>query len=312
MKNTAFYGVPLLKALISFTKKSTNHWPDYWQSTITHFLYFYIMKITLHKYKHLLFSIAFTFLFIQVKSQDTINQLDEKGRKQGYWIKFDSDKKKVYEGRFVNGVPTAKFTYYYDNGTPWSVSLFSQNGTITHTKMFDAGGKLMGEGKYVNQKKDSVWKYYNPEGKLISDENYILGVKNGMSHVYYASGGIVEEKQWKEGKLHGPCKKYFENGQIRYNGQYVNNNVDGYTKFYFSNGKIYAEGLYVNDLKEGDWKYYNKDGTADRIEKYIHGRLQGDDPNVITHEEQEAERKLYEEKQQQQKNNGGPADPFQE
>lgn len=244
-------------------------------------------------------------------AQDTLNQTDEKGRKQGYWIKKDSDKKKVYEGRFVNNIPTGKFTYYYDTGTPWSVSVFSQNGTVAYTKMYDASGKLTGEGKYINQKKDSTWKFYNRDGMLISEETYILGVKNGASKVYYPSGGLVEEKYWKNGILDGPCKKYFENGQIRYTGKYVNNNVDGYVKFYFSNGKIYAEGLYVNDLKEGDWKYYNKDGTADRIEKYIKGRLQGDDPNIISREAQDKEVQEYKEQHQQPQSNS-PADPFQE
>ena len=264
-------------------------------------------------HKHLFILILLIGLsFTKGQAQDTLNQSDAKGSKQGYWIKLDENKKKAYEGRFVNNIPTGKFIYYYDSGTPWSVSVFSQNGTVTHTQLFDAGGKIMGEGKYVNQKKDSIWKYYNPEGKLIAEEAFKLGVRNGISRVYYPQGGgIVEEKNWIDGKLNGPCRKYFENGQIRYLGQYLNNNVDGYVKFYFSNGKVYAEGLYVNDLKEGEWKYYNKDGTPDRVEKYIQGRLQGDNPNIITHEEQVEEIKQYKEQQEGRQRDATP-DPFEE
>jgi antitoxin component YwqK of YwqJK toxin-antitoxin module len=242
--------------------------------------------------KKLILVVVGVLFFLQMKSQQkaTINHIDEKGRKQGHWVKVDENKKKIYEGNFVDNIPTGKFVYFYDNGKPWSVSFFSNNGTVTHTKMYDAAEILTAEGKYVNQKKDSVWKYYNKQGKLISDENYVNGVKTGIERVYYSSGGIVEEKQWKDGKLNGPRKKYFESGKLRYEGQYIDDKVEGYTKFYYSNGTVYAEGLYVNDLKHGKWKYSKQDGTPDRVEEYINGRLQGEDPNLIPKEQEEKEK----------------------
>jgi antitoxin component YwqK of YwqJK toxin-antitoxin module len=240
-------------------------------------------------FKNLLLLAITLLLFLPVKAQTDINRKDEKGKKQGHWVKVDENKKKIYEGDFVDDLPNGKFTYFFDSGKPWSISVFSDKGTITRTKMFDASGNLTGEGKYINQKKDSTWKYYK-EGKLISEENYINGVKTGIEKVYYSSGAIVEEKYWKNGQLNGPCKKYFESGLVRYDGQYVNGKVEGYTKFYYSNGKIYVEGLYLNDLKHGKWKYYKKDGTPERVEEYINGRLQGEDPNVIPKEQVEKEK----------------------
>ncbi len=229
--------------------------------------------------------------------QDTLNAKDEKGRKQGHWVKLDANQKKMYEGYFIDDVPVGKFTYYYDTGVPWSVSVFSQKGTIVYSQMFDAAGKLTGEGKYVNQKKDSLWTFYNNEGKLLSTENYIDGKREGVAKVFYPDGTLLEEKYWKDGLLDGPCKKYFENGQIRYDGNYINGAVEGQLTFYFINGNIHATGLYEDDLKTGIWKYYKKDGSLDHIEEYINGRLQGEDPNVIPKEQVEKEREQYEQNQ---------------
>lgn len=233
-----------------------------------------------------------TFIF----SQEAPNVTDAAGKKQGHWIKFDVDKKKIYEGNFENDVPVGKFIYFYDTGIPWSISVFSKNGTVARAKMFDAGGKLTGEGKFINQKKDSVWKFYDQEGKLLSDEVYLNGVRNGATKVYYSNGQIAEEKVWKNGVLEGPCKKYFVSGQLKYSGGYVKNKVEGKVIYYYASGKIDAEGVYVNDLKNGLWKYYKEDGTALRTDTFLNGKMtdstdKNKDRNVITKEQQAEEKK---------------------
>lgn len=227
-------------------------------------------------------------------AQDAPNVTDAAGKKQGHWIKLDDNKKKIYDGNFVNDIPVGKFTYYYDTGNPWSVTIFSQNGKIARTQMFNAGGKLMGEGKYVSEKKDSLWKFYNDEGKLLSDEMYILGVKNGSCKVYYENGQVSEEKIWKAGKLDGPVKKYFESGQIKYTGEVVNDKVEGQVYFYFISGKVNAEGVYKNDLKDGTWKYYKEDGTIERTDVFINGKMTGTDKDVVPKEQQDKEKKQFE------------------
>ncbi|CAN5484292.1 hypothetical protein BH10BAC1_BH10BAC1_07470 [soil metagenome] len=237
----------------------------------------------------ILFSVAFF-------AQTAPNVTDAAGKKQGHWIKLDEDKKKVYEGNFLNNIPVGTFTYFYDSGIPWSISVFSLNGTVARTKMFDAAGKLIGEGKFVSEKKDSVWKFYNQDGKILSDEVYIKGVKNGLARVYYASGQIAEEKNWKNGLLDGPCKKYFESGQLKYSGAYVKNKVEGKVQYYYSSGKVDAEGMYVNDLKNGPWKYYKEDGIPLRTDTYVNGKMTATtdvnkDRDTISKEQQAEEKK---------------------
>lgn len=226
-------------------------------------------------------------------AQEAPNKTDVTGKKQGYWIKLDENKKKIYEGHFENNVPVGVFTYYYDTGIPWSVTVFSQNGKVARTKMYDAGGKLTGEGKYVSEKKDSLWKFYNQDGKILSDEMYVNGSKNGSCKVYYPNGQVSEDKMWKNGVLEGPCKKYFENGQLKYSSQYMKNKVEGKTIFYHASGKIDAEGMYKNDVKDGVWKYYKEDGTLRRQDTYTNGKMiETTDKNQDTiSKEQQAEEK---------------------
>ncbi|MFL5763098.1 MAG: toxin-antitoxin system YwqK family antitoxin [Bacteroidia bacterium] len=229
-------------------------------------------------------------------AQEVTNKTDASGKKQGHWIKLDENQKKIYEGNFENNIPVGLFTYYYDTGIPWSKSVFSKNGTVARTKMYDAGGNLIGEGKYVNEKKDSTWKFYGGEEfKLISEENYTGGIKNGSCKVFYANGQVSEEKIWKNGKLDGPCKKYFESGTMKYSGQYVADKLEGKVTYYQPNGKIDAQGVYKNDVKEGVWVYYQEDGvTVKRKDTYLAGRMvdstdKGSD--TITKEQMEKEKK---------------------
>jgi antitoxin component YwqK of YwqJK toxin-antitoxin module len=226
-------------------------------------------------------------------SQEAPNKTDAAGKKQGHWIKLDEKKKKIYEGDFINNIPTGKFSYYYPSGELKAITIFSKNGTIAHTKMFDIGGKIMGEGKYLNEKKDSLWKFYDEEGVLLSEESYLNGLKNGSSKVYYRDGQIAEERTWKAGVLNGPRINYFENGQVKYKGQYIDGKVEGKVTYYHLTGKVDAEGIYKNDLKDGAWNYYNENGTLKRTDKYSNGVLTTPDPNFVPKEQEDKAKEKY-------------------
>lgn len=250
----------------------------------------------------ILLSIAYTSAtFAQIGA----NYADEKG-KQGFWVGVDSTKKKIYEGHFVNDKPVGTFTYYYNNGSKKSEATFSPNGSQVYAKMYNIGGTFIAEGQYLNEKKDSLWRFYDAKnGKLLSTSFYRNGLKHGESKVYYPNGNVVESKMWLNGVAEGPCKKYFNNGQLRYDGNYHNNLVHGTLKFYFTNGKLYATGDYVNDLKHGDWVYNKKEGGFDHKEVYRHGKLLSEDLNLITKEQQEKERLKYLEKTERERRSGG-------
>lgn len=243
----------------------------------------------MNKFSQKIILILCVILFIpQVKAQDAPNITDAAGKKQGHWIKFDENKKKIYDGNFVNSIPEGKFIYFYETGVTKAITVFSQNGKVAQTQHFNEAGKVVGEGKYINQKKDSLWKFYDVEGKLLSEEIYLDGIKNGGCKVYYRNGQLSEDKIWVNGFADGVCSKYFEDGTIKFKGQFLKDKATGKTTYYFPSGQISVEGFYKDDFKEGPWNYYNEDGSLKKTVHYIQGvPKEKSETNIQTKEEEE-------------------------
>jgi len=244
--------------------------------------------------KNLIIAVSILLFVTEVKAQDAPNITDSLGMKQGHWIKYENQKK-IYDGNFVNSIPEGKFIYFSETGTPKAITIFSQNGKVAYTQHLNSVGKIIGEGKYVNQQKDSLWKFYNDEGKLLSIEIYLNGVKNGSCKVYYTNGQLSEDKTWVNGFTDGSYTTYFENGEIKSKGQSIQDKLEGKTTFYYPSGKLGVEGYYKNDFKDGSWKYYNEDGTIKKTVLYKNGKTSNiAEQGIISKEEEARERKQYE------------------
>ena len=68
-------------------------------------------------------------------------------------------------------------------------------------------------GKYINQKRDSTWSFYDIGGYKKSTEFYIKGLKNRVAYVYYPNGQITEETEFFNDFENGKWNTYFENGK---------------------------------------------------------------------------------------------------
>ena len=121
--------------------------------------------------------IVFAFALFQLLPEcncfaQGLNKTDAQGRKQGAWQKTDAEGKLKYKGQFKDNIPYGKFEYYYPSGKTRAISEFSQNGKVTRTEVYYEGGLLNAKGKYVSEKRDSIWKFYNDSGQLLRSENY--------------------------------------------------------------------------------------------------------------------------------------------
>lgn len=202
------------------------------------------------------------------------NKKDANGLKQGAWVKIDkATKAKVYEGSFVNDKPTGLFKYYYPSGKTRALNTYTENGSKASVLMFDEAGNKIAEGIYRNEKKDSVWNYYNPDHALIAQESYTDNKKNGPWKVFYETGALYEEINWKQGLKEGEWKQYFKNNKPKLEGFYANGELDGSLKFYFSNGNPEMTGTYVNAVRDGIWMYYHESGEVKSKEHYNKGNL---------------------------------------
>ncbi len=184
------------------------------------------------------------------------NQRDSLGRKQGYWkVYYPNSKHIEYEGLFKDDKPQGLFKYYYEHDTIKARIYFTKNGKVAYATLYHWNGKRMAKGKYLEQKKDSIWEFYNELGELINRENYLQGQRHGLSITYYDSTRVFEKKQ------------------------YILNKKHGYFIQYFPDGKIKGMGYYKEDLPEGYFVYYAPNGTRVGLTTYKNGFLDG--PNVI-------------------------------
>lgn len=203
---------------------------------------------------------------------DTINQLDSKGLKHGFWKKYSGDTLK-YEGVFEHGVPVGEFVYFYLDGKVKSKSIYSDSGKTSNTIMFFPEGPKLSEGKFVNQKREGLWKTYDGYDVAISHVEYKNGQKWGLSKRFYQDGDILETVNFINGWMDGIYTQYFPDSVLKMKGTYVNTKRNGIWAFYHGNGLVYMTGNYIDGIRQGDWVINDETGKIIVREKLEDGKV---------------------------------------
>lgn len=217
--------------------------------------------------------LVFATVLVFAQNDNSINQKDEMGRKQGIWRQMDEKGKLRYEGYFRDDIPVGEFKHYYEDGKIKAVSEISGNGSRSYTKTYHPNGKMMSEGLYVDQKKDSLWRFMDEFENLLTTETYSAGFKNGEMKAFDQDGQVVEILNYSNDVKHGEWKQFFRNGKPKMEANYKAGKLTGLTKYYFMNGIVSSEGHYDKDLKEGRWKHYNDEGALMLTEEWEKGTL---------------------------------------
>jgi antitoxin component YwqK of YwqJK toxin-antitoxin module len=223
-----------------------------------------------------IFLLAFLNLEIIAQSSDGISDInitDGKGQKQGPWKKTDKEGRLIYSGSFLDNKPTGRFIYYDTTGAVKAESQFKEQGTKAYTVTFYRSGVKLSEGLYINEKRDSIWHFYNEEGILISEETYRDGKAEGIWKTYYANKSILEEVTYRNGVKEGPWKQYYFDGPVKLNATYKNGKLEGLATFYHPSGRVMVSGPYTNNLKDGVWMHLNDKGVAEKREVWSAGFL---------------------------------------
>lgn len=208
-------------------------------------------------YKLILYTAFFLLPFLSAAQSDTLNRTDSKGKKQGYWKKYDNGLLQ-YEGRFDNDIPTGEFRYYHENGEIKSVSNFMNGTHRVKTTLFHPNGKKSAEGLFVDQIKDGEWLYYSDKGTLIRKESYKKGIKHGEWKTYSAQTGLLlVEENYDSGLLNGIRKTYYTDGDIQTSISYINGKKNGIAETYRLEKKLASRGLYHQNFMTGVWEFYD-------------------------------------------------------
>ncbi len=217
--------------------------------------------------------VCIIFLFAgSIVAQNTVNQLDAQGRKQGFWTKKDTDGKLLYQGTFKNDQPVGEMKRFHPNGKLKAVLIFVEGSELSDARLYDEGGNLIAQGKYIGQKKTGEWSYFK-DAKIVSAENYLNGQKNGVSKRYYQTGELLEESNWKDDKLNGIYRSFFQDGKTFLECGYSEAMRNGPFKTWFADGTLELNASYTGDVRDKDWQYFDKNGILLYTLKFELGTL---------------------------------------
>ena len=203
-----------------------------------------------------------------------INQKDAQGRKQGPWQRNWAESSQLrYTGQFKDDKPMGDFIYYSTAGKVESRIDHYAGSDAAHAKHYHPDGKLMAEGRYAGEDKDSTWNYYDTDGILRSTEHWKKGEMDGEMTTFYPDGKITERRHFENGTENGKAEQFYASGTSRYLANYVNGAPEGIETFYFPSGKKEIEGNYVDGVRDGRWAYYNEDGSVQMQVLYAQGKF---------------------------------------
>jgi antitoxin component YwqK of YwqJK toxin-antitoxin module len=227
------------------------------------------------------------------QNSTSINRKDKDGNKIGTWKAFHPDGSTRYVGQFDKGQPVDTFFYYYPTGELQTMMI--HNGVKSaYAKMYYSTGELMAQGKYYEQKKDSIWLTYGANQVLVTKGGYQKGAKFGRWETYYTNGKLAELVFYKNDIEVDGYRSYYDNGNVLEETQYVNGFLEGVSTFYNENGNKILKGIYKKSMRDGKWIYYNSNGTVVKIVEYKDGKSLDENLNVIEiPEELKANRKEY-------------------
>ncbi len=167
-----------------------------------------------------------------INSVDTLNTMDETGRKQGWW-------------QITAPVPEKP-------GYP--------------------EGALVEEGRYTNSKRIGTWRRYWPNGNVMSEITYQMGRPRGEYKTYYPNGKVEEQGTWDLDRNTGTFQRYHSNGKLAQDFVFNEYGTrDGEQKYYHENGKLAVEVNVNEGREEGTLKRYTPSGELQQVAEFNGG-----------------------------------------
>ena len=215
--------------------------------------------------------------FIQGQEQDSISP-------NGYNILHYPNGKKSSEGYMRDGKPDGYWKTYNEAGI-----LVSQGNRMNFEldstwQFYDNEGKIVMEINYRNGKKDGIRRIYRQDE--IIEENFVNDVKQGLTRYLNPNRKVTKEVFFKDGLENGLAKEYGDDGRIitliTYKNGFItdrelinrydnNHQKNGLWKYFFPNGVVKKEGYYLHGQENGYFKEYDMDGNLLTTAKYADG-----------------------------------------
>ncbi len=165
---------------------------------------------------------------------DTLNLIDDLGKKQGKW---------VLKGKHKPG------------------SCFAPEQKAE-------------EGKYADNRKMGKWLEYYCNGNMKNQLTFQNGRPDGYAIMYHENGKIAEEGNWKNNRWVGDYKLYYENGQIQHQFVFnTSGKREGPQTYFYENGQVAVQGNFVNGKEAGVIKEFHENGDIKAEKTFNDGQV---------------------------------------
>jgi antitoxin component YwqK of YwqJK toxin-antitoxin module len=200
-----------------------------------------------------------------------INQTDTKGLRQGIWQKKYPNGKLMYQGNFKDNYPIGEMKRYHKNGILKAILLFSEQGKKAKAQLFNTKKRLVAKGNFIQNKKDSVWIYFDSNQNIRFSETYQNGLKSGETKYFFQNKNISEIITFDKNIKNGSWKRFFREGKIYFAANYKNGKLNGSYQSFYRSGRLEIDGIYKNNKRNGKWDYYSDRGKLLFTIDYIDG-----------------------------------------
>lgn len=210
----------------------------------------------------LFFVLIFTITLTKIAAQKSVNQLDNDGKRHGYWTKnFYQTNQKRYEGNFKHGKEIDTFKYYrLNNGISVlsAIKVFNEADSISKVTFYASNSKVISTGQMNGKRYIGEWVFYHKNSnEVMTKENYnSQGLLDGAKQIYFKNGVLAEDSNYLNGKLNGKYKWYSDKKILLKEAVYKDDKLNGLVINYDSTGRKLSEGYYSMDNKSGIWFYY--------------------------------------------------------
>ena len=109
------------------------------------------------------------------------------GKKEGVWLEWNEQGALIDSSTFNEGKHVGISMRWHDNGMAKDSLNFNDPGTGLQVSWYDEG-HVSSIGRWVQEKKHGLWKYFHKNGKLMATEDYMAGKKG--SCLCYDEAGV--------------------------------------------------------------------------------------------------------------------------
>nr|HAD53484.1 hypothetical protein [Algoriphagus sp.] len=206
----------------------------------------------------------------------------ENDQREGVWISFFPNGKKMLEAEYKNGVLFGPAEVYDNDGFLKRKLIFQDSLLVgKYVEYYGSTGQpdfvdpkaIFTEGQYEKGQKSGQWIYYYPSSEVLRREFYKNGVLDGPFFEYDVDGKLLVEATYSDGKFNGKYTAFSSYNYVLETGDYKKGKKIGPWVRYFPDTKtIEAEEFYdENGNRVGTWKYYYLNKRLARIETYENG-----------------------------------------